>query len=186
MDLDKAIKERHSVRKFSTKSVDWKDILEAIDLARLAPLAGNIQTLKFVIVNDKKKMDELADACQQNFVDQAQYILVLCSDPTQVTRNYGDRAEMYCRQQAGAAIENFLLKITELGLASCWVGAFSETSVKNILKIPDNINVEAILPVGYEMPPKGKQRIKPDLHNTVYFNKWKEKRAEPWKKPEAV
>ncbi|MCK4721500.1 nitroreductase family protein, partial [bacterium] len=54
------------------------------------------------------------------------YIIVVCSDITQLKRSYGSRAEMYGRQQAGAVIENILLKVTDLKLASCWVGAFDE------------------------------------------------------------
>lgn len=184
MDINKAMKERHSVRKFTSKQVDWKDILEAIDYARLAPLAGNIQTMKFVIVDDKEKIRQIADACQQQFVSQASYVLVLCSDPQQIERSYGSRANMYIRQQAGACIENFMLKITELGLASCWIGAFVDSQIRKTLTIPDNIIVEAVLPIGYEFG-KTKQRIKPDLQNMMFFNKWKAKFMTPWKKPEA-
>lgn len=185
MDLDKAIKERHSVRKFATKEVSWKQLLEVIDSARLAPLAGNIQTLKFLIVTEKDIINKLAGACQQTFLSEAKYVVVVCSDSNQVTRSYGERGEMYCRQQAGAAIQNFLLKITDLGLASCWVGAFSNSTVKHILSIPENIFVEALLPVAYEMPPKMKQKTKPILQNMLYFNTWKAKRAKPLSAPEA-
>jgi len=66
MDLDKAIKARHSVRRFKTKSADWRDIIKAIDAARLAPYAGNIPTLKFIIVTDEEKIKQLAVACQQD------------------------------------------------------------------------------------------------------------------------
>ncbi len=184
MELDKAIKERHSVRKFSTKEVDWKDILEAIDYARLAPIAGNVQAIKFLIVSDQEKIQQLAEASQQNFLSTAKYIVAVCTDSSQDVRSYGERGEMYCRQQAGAAIENFLLKITDLGMASCWVGAFSDSTVKHILRIPEEIFVEALLPIAYEMPPKMKQRIKPDLQNMLYFDVWKQKRAQPLKKPE--
>ena len=100
MELDKAIRERHSVRKFSTKEVDWRLILEAIDSARLAPLAGNLPVFKFVIVSEQEKINEIATACQQNFISQAKYVLVLCTDANLVKRSYGERADIYCRQQA--------------------------------------------------------------------------------------
>jgi nitroreductase len=44
------------------------------------------------------------------------------------------------------------LKAVELGLGSCWIGAFSQEEVKKILNIPDNYKVVALLPIGY---PKG-------------------------------
>ena len=34
-------------------------------------------------------------------------------------------------------------------LASCWVGAFSETTLKHLLKIPAGINIEVVLPIAY-------------------------------------
>lgn len=186
MDLDKAIKERHSCRRFSTKKVKWQDIIEVIDTANLIPLAGNIPSLRFILVDEKDKINHLAETAQQDFVGEVDYIVVVCSDPAQMERSYGKRADMYLRQQAGAAIENFLLKITDMGLASCWIGAFSEETVKDILQIPENVKVEALLPIGYEMPPKSKQRKKLDLDNILFFNIWKNKYMKPKRKPEAL
>jgi len=155
-------------------------------LARLVPLAGNIPSLKFILVSDEEKINKLAEACQQDFVSRAGFIVAICSDTTQCARSYGERGKIYAKQQAGAAIQNFLLKITELGLATCWVGDFVDDEVKRILQIPDNINVEALFPVGYEMPSKSKQRMKMDLDEILYFNVWKNKYMAPTRKPEAL
>jgi len=185
MDLDKAIKERHSVRRFKSKPADWRKIIEAIDLARLAPLAGNIPTVKFILVRDKEKINQLAQVSQQDFVAQVDCVVVVCSDKALCLKSYGERAEKYIKQQAGAAIENFLLKITDLGLATCWVGAFPDEQVKRILNIPDGVDVEALFPLGYELG-KGEQRTKPPLDSCLYFDKWKNKYMEGIKKPEAL
>jgi len=187
MELDKAIKERHSVRRFCvTKKISYDKIIEAIEAANSSPFAGNIPTLKFILVNDKEKIQKIAEGSQQDFLAKVDYLIVVCSDTAQCVRSYGERGERYSRQQAGAAIENFLLKITDLGLASCWVGAFSDEIIRRILIIPDNINVEAILPIGIEMPKAGKQRKKRNLDDVIFFNKWKQKVLTPWKTPEAI
>lgn len=182
MDLDKVCKLRHSSRHFSTKKVDWRDIMKAIDLARLAPLAGNIPTLKFLIISDEDKIKRLAEASQQEFISESRYVVAVCSSQDQLKRSYDSRGEKYSKQQAGAAIENFILKLTELGLATCWIGAFADDQIKSILQIPDNVEVEALFPIGYELG-KGKQRFKPQLDQCVYFNTWKNKYMEPWKDP---
>lgn len=184
MELDKAINERHSARRFKIKKPDWRKILEAIDATTKAPLAGNIPTVKFILVSDKEKIAELAEAATQDFIAEAHYVVVVCSDKEQCIRAYDERGEKYCEQQAGAAIENFLLKLTELDLATCWIGAFSDETVKRILQIPDNVDVEAILPIGYEME-KTKQRKKPDLDSVLFFDLWKNKYMKPIRKPEA-
>jgi nitroreductase len=186
MELDRAIKTRHSCRRFKTKTPDWRDIIKAIEAARQVPLAGNIPTLKFIVVTEDDKIRELADACQQDYVGTTKYIVVVCSDPKQCVLSYGERGEKYCRQQAGAAIQNFLLKLTDLGLATCWTGAFSDDQVKKILQIPENVEVESIFPIGYEMPPKSKPRPKPDLDQCLYFNVWKNKYMKGIRKPEAL
>lgn len=190
MELDKAIKSRHSVRRFSTKKPNWREIIEAIDAANQSPLAGSIWALRFVLIDDEEKIKKLAEASQQDFVSQVHYAVVVCSDTASVVKSYDSRGEMYCRQQAGAAIENFLLKITDLGLASCWVGAFVDEEVKRILEIPpqnyDTINVEAILPIGFEMPKKGEHGKKANLDNILWFNRWKNRQMREMHKPEAV
>ncbi len=186
MDLNKAIKERHSARRFKGKTPDWRKIIEAIEAAGKAPLAGNIPTLKFILVSDKEKIAELAEAAQQDFVATAEYVVVVCSDNSQIKRSYDERGEKYSRQQAGAAIENFLLKLTDLGLATCWVGAFSDETIKNALQIPDDVEVEALFPIGYEMPPATKQRKKPNIDDALFFDTWKNKYMKPIKKPEAL
>ncbi len=188
MDIDKAIEKRRSVRRFSTKKPKWQDIIEAIDSANKAPLAGNIYALRFILIDDKEKIRKLAEAAQQDFFENVDYAVVVCTDKTSLIRSYDERGEIYARQQAGAAIENFLLKIVDLGLASCLVGAFVDDEVKDILEIPkpyDNINVEAILPVGYEMPGYKKEKRKPDLDMCLWFNKWKNKFMRIPHKPEA-
>ncbi len=183
MQLNKAIKSRKSVRKFKSKKPDWRDIIECIDAARYTPMAGGIYSLKFILVDDAEKIQKLRDAAQQDFVGQTKYVVVVCTAPSRVINSYGKRGKRYCRQQAGAAIQNFLLSIEEKGLSTCWVGAFVDNQIKSILKIPEEVNVEAIFPIGYEMGKKTRRK-KINLDNILYFNKYKNKKMKPVKKLE--
>lgn len=185
MQLDKVIDKRKSVRKFSLRKPNWRKIIDAIDFANKIPLAGNIPTVRFILVDDEKKIKELAQAARQHFIAQAHYVVVVCSDYTQLVRSYDERGEKYGMHQAGAAIENFLLRIVDLGLASCWVGAFSDETVRRILKIPDNINIEALLPIGYETR-KSKKKKKPRTDAVLYFNEYNNKFMKPKRMPEGV
>ncbi len=183
MNLDKAIKMRHSVRKFSSKKPDWRDIIEAIDSVRYAPMAGGNFSLKFILVDDKKEIEKISESCQQDFIKSAHYVVVACSNKSRTMNAYGKEAgEIYARQQAGAAIENFLLKIQDFGLESCWVGYFVESQVKDTLDIPKDMDVDAILPVGFEFEKKRTRNAPIDLDNILYFNKFGEKRMRPLKK----
>ena len=182
MELDKTIKSRRSVRKFKSKKPDWRDIIECIDSARYAPMAGNNFTLKFIIVDDEEKIKKLADAAQQPFVSQAHYVVVVCSTTSRAVNAYEKRGEVYCRQQAGAAIQNFWLSIVKKGLATTWVGHFVDDMIKRILNIPNEINIEALFPIGYEFEKPATRRAKIDLDSVLYFNEYKNKKMKPPKK----
>lgn len=168
MDLDKAIKERHSVRKFNSKLPDWRDILKCIDATRYTPMAGNNFTLRFIVVSNQERIQKISQACEQPFIAQAKYVVVVCSTPGKLINAYGKIGEVYTRQQAGAAIENFMLKIIDLKLSTCWVGYFVEKNIKELLKIPADAQVEAVLPIGYEYE-KGKRRTKIELDNILFL-----------------
>lgn len=176
--IDKIIKSRKSVKKFNSKKPNWRTIIECIDSMRFAPMAGNNFSLKFILVDDKEKIIKMARASEQKFIEDAQYVVVVCTIPERTKLEFENRAERYLKQQAGAAIQNFLLKITESGLSTCWIGHFQDEKIKECLEIPDNLEVEAIFPIGYEYkrnPPKRK----PDLDTLLYFNKYKNKKMNP-------
>jgi len=182
MDLDKAIKTRQSVRKFKDKKPDWKDIIECIDAARYAPMAGGNFTSKFILTEDQEKINAIANAAQQEFIKEAKFVVVVCSNPLRTLNAYGKQGEIYTRQQAGAAIQNFLLKIQGKKLATAWVGHFVESIIKSTLKIPDHINVEAVFPIGYEFHKKD-SKIKIPLDSILYFEEYNKKRL---KEPKIV
>ena len=182
MSFDSLIKARHSVRKFKSTKPDWRDIIECIDAARFAPMAGNNYSPRFILVSDKEKIQKLADAAQQPFISQVQYIVVVCSNPLRIINSYEERGKIYIRQQAGAAIENFLLKITEKRLATCWIGAFVDKIVKKTLNIPEEINVEAMFPIGYEYDKTRTRKAKIEIDNILYFEEYKNKKMKHIKK----
>jgi len=179
MDFDNLIKLRKSVRKFKNQKPDWRDIIECIDSARYVPTAGGNYTLKFILVDDGEKIQKIAEASQQLFISQTHYLVVVCSTTSRTINSFGKRGEIYLRQQAGAAIQNFLLKIEEKKLATCWIGHFVDEQIKRELKIPDDVNIEGVFPIGYEFKNQ-KIKNKIDLDRILYFNKYKSRKM---KKP---
>ena len=146
-------------------------------------MAGDNFTLKFILVKDPEKIRKLADASQQDFIAEAHYVLVVCSKISRTVNAYGLRGKRYCRQQAGAAIQNFLLRIQEEGLSTCWIGHFVDDIVRDVLQIPDEINVEALFPIGYEFKEKSTRTSKIDLDAILYFDEYKNKKM---KKPKKI
>ena len=183
MKFDDVIKERKSVRSFKSKKVSWKDILEAIDCANQAPFASNLNNLKYLIIEDQDKIEKIAELADQLWINEAQILVVAVSDEKKITNMHPDIGARYSAQQSGAAIENFLLKITDLGLSSCWVGSFDEKEIKRLLKISPSMTIEALLPVGYEKGDTARKK-KAALENTIYWEEWdKTRREDLFKEP---
>ena len=173
--LDKIIHNRRSIRKFNSKKPDWRKIIDCIDTMRYAPMAGNNFSLKFILVDDAEKINKISQAAQQDFINQAKYVVVVCTTPLRTETAYEERGKGYLKQQAGAAIQNFLLRITASGLSTCWVGHFIDEKIKEVLTIPKDIQVEAIFPIGYALKKPESKRII-ELDNVLYFNKYGNKK----------
>jgi len=172
MELKKAIQERHSVRSFQDKPVSIEMIHEIIKYANLTPSAGNLQPREFIIVDNIELKKRLCDAAlNQQFIVEAPVNIVVCVHLNRIS-SYGRRGlELYSIQGSAAAIEHILLLAVDNGLGACWVGAFNEKQVSEILKLPSYIRPVAIIPIGY---PKGSiditSRIKTE--KLTHYNGW--------------
>ena len=185
MDLNETIRKRASIKKYSGKKPSMDLILKIIEASNHAPSPGNLSIVKYIIVEDQEKIKKIAKACQQEFIGDAQVLVVIISDSKKIDLMYDKRSKKYVKQHVGAVIENFLLKATELNLGSIWIGAFVDNMIKRILEIPesDNIEVEAILPVGYPLKNTNiTQKKKPGLSGRLYFESYGNAQKVPYKK----
>lgn len=176
MQLKKAIKKRRSIRSFKNKKPDWRDIIDCIDSTRSSPYAGGYYTLKFLIIDNKKDIELIANLSDQEFIKEAPYIVIFISDSSVIEKAFPERYPNYIKQQAGSAIQNFLLSITEKGLASCWIGHFNKEKITKEFKIKGDI--EAIFPVGYAKEVPKTKEIEPSLYNKIFFHMFGNKRME--------
>ncbi len=147
MDVSKAIEDRRSIRIYKTADVEEDKVYKILESARIAPSAANRQKWKFVVVRDQKARENLVDACNgQKFVADAPVLIAACSTESDTIMPCGQYAYTV---DLSIALSFMILQATELGLGTCWLGAFNEKMVKNILGIPDNIRLVGIITVGY-------------------------------------
>jgi nitroreductase len=150
LDVLEAIKERRSVRAYTDEEVSERDVERLIEAARWAPSAGNIQPWAFVVVKDVETKRKLSSATLQTLIQEAPVVIVVCADLIRSSSGYGNRGvHLYSLQDTAAATENILLAAQELGLATCWVGAFRENEVAKAVKAPRNLRPVAMVAVGY-------------------------------------
>lgn len=170
MDVFECMKKRRSIRSFKNMSMKYEDLMKILNAAILAPSAGNIQPWEFIIVTRQDLKEELAEAALgQYWMSDASVIVVVCAREKDSASRYGYRGKsLYCIQDTAAAIENMLLAVTALGYGACWVGAFDEDRVREILKIPLGVRPVALVPIGIpnESP---EPRWRKELHEVLYF-----------------
>ncbi|HDM25573.1 MAG TPA: nitroreductase family protein [Thermoplasmatales archaeon] len=172
MELKEVIMRRCSVRSFKETDFPLEIVTEILEYANMAPSAGNLQARDFIVVTDDEIKYELASAAfGQMFIVEAPVVVVACANLKRIAP-YGKRGEdLYCLQDATAAIEHILLMATDFGLGSCWVGAFNENKVSEILNLPSYIRPVAIIPLGYS-DEKESESSRMDIKELIHYNKW--------------
>lgn len=130
---------------------------------------SQLQAYEIFLVQDENKKRELALASfAQSFVAEAPVVLVFCANPGRSEKRYGKRGKnLYCIQDATIAAAYAQLAAVDLGLGSCWVGAFDEKEVLRILGNPEGLIPVAIIPIGYpaEQPPStGRRKLEDIVH----------------------
>jgi len=171
MDIYEAVKTRKSVRSYERREVPDDVLTRILDAARLAPSANNFQEWRFVVVRDAQTRRKIARAaCRQTFVGEAPVVLACCAK--------NSRHVMTCGQpsypiDAAIAIDHITLCAAAEGLGTCWIGAFYEDEVKQILDIPPNIRVVALLPLGYPRDPQPVRKLRLSLERIVSYESWK-------------
>ena len=179
MDTYECIITRRSIRGFKDREVEFEKIGRVCESAINAPTAGNLQDFTIIVVLEKDKINALAHASNQLWMNEAPVHLVICSEFTKTKRFYGIRGErLYSIQDCAAAAMCAILTAHNFGLAACWVGAFDEDKVSQILQIPDYSRPQVIIPMGYsdDMPDT------PDKFNAVdlvFLNRYNNRYWDP-------
>lgn len=166
MAISEIIKKRRSIRNFKSKEISKSVEKKLIDALIWAPSAGNLQSRKFYFVRDQKKKEALAKAAlSQNFISVAPLVVVGCADLS-IQKHYGQRGkEVFAICDVAVAIENMMLEAHEIGLGTCWVGAFDEKGVSSALDISNSLRPIAIIPIGYpdNVPPASDRKREDEI-----------------------
>ncbi len=176
MDVMHCIHTRRSIRKYQDVPIPFEYVGRVIEAGFQAPTAGNIQDVRYIIVQDKGKRAKIAEAClQQYWMAVAPAHIIVCVDIKRGKQFYGIRGErLYSVQHAAAATMNMLLAAHNLGIGACWIGAFDEEAIKSICSIPEYARPEAIVTLGYadEIPPRPPKYI---LETYTYIERYNNK-----------
>lgn len=164
-----AIVKRRSIRKYANKKVELEKLERVLKAGQLAPTAKNKQNLKFIIVRDQNTKKLIAEASRnQGFIAEADCVIVLCATEPDYIMMCGQPAYVI---DASIAADHMILQATEEGLGTCWIGAFDEKKVKEILGIPEAIRVPILFPLGYPAESPAPRPRKP-LNELIFTERW--------------
>ena len=71
------------------------------------------------------------------------------------------------------AVDHLTLAAVDEGLGTCWIGAFSQEKVRDILKIPKSCRTVALLPLGFPKQ-QGRPKVRKSLDEIVCYEIFKE------------
>jgi len=160
-------KRRYSVRGYKAGPVEADKLQEVLEAARLAPTAGNRQRFELIVIQTAGREEELRRIYDKDWFVQAPLVICACRYPMDPARQRKD----YTDVDVGIVVDHLTLAATELGLGTCWIGAFDPAAARKILGLPDEVEPVVFTPLGYPAdPPRVKQR-KP-LDDLVRYEHW--------------
>jgi nitroreductase len=169
MQVKEAIAGRLSIRRYAETAIPQEHMETLFKALQLAPSANNWQNWEFIFAGDTELKRHLIGACfSQRFVGDCTYFIAGVADP-------GLKWHMV---DITIALTNFTLQAIELGYGTCWVGAFDESKVKQLLGVPEEKKIVICLTFG--MPkgrhlPRGRKAVEDFIYLNHYGQGWRNK-----------
>ncbi|MCL6581134.1 MAG: nitroreductase family protein [Firmicutes bacterium] len=165
MEVFEAIAKRRSIRKYVPMPVPEDKLRKVLEAAQAAPSASNRQEYKLIVVTEEETKRRLVRAAaDQGFLAEAGAVIVACAT---------DPSRKWHAVDIAIAIDHMTLAALELGLGTCWIGAFEEEAVKSILGVPDNVRVVMLLTLGIPAE-EGRPRKRKPLEELVLRERWQD------------
>jgi nitroreductase len=140
LNVKNAIRKRRSIRRYQRKPLPEKELMDILEAARLAPSGSNRQPWQMIVVRDEERKRGLVPLCKnQEFIADCSVLLVGLDDPKQ----------KWARVDLTIAFDHISLAAVEMGLGTCWIGAFDRKAVGDYLMVPEPLVVTACMTLGY-------------------------------------
>jgi coenzyme F420-0:L-glutamate ligase/coenzyme F420-1:gamma-L-glutamate ligase len=199
-DLFDTIKQRRSIRKYLPRKVPKDVVLKVLDAAGWAPSAHNSQPWRFLLIENASVKRELAEQMAQAWAadlvkdgietEETKRVarrerfanapaLILACITLENLHKFPDEKRQKCEhdlavESLGAAMQNLLLAAHALGLGACWfcAPAFCKETVREVLKVPETVEPEALIALGYpaEAPPVPKRKA---ISEYCFVDEWR-------------
>jgi len=162
-------KQRYSVRAYKSDAVEDDKLQKVLEAARLAPTACNLQPFQLIVIHTKRRERELQKIYSASWFVQAPIVICACGKPSESwVRKDG---ENYCDVDVTIVMDHVILAAADLGLGTCWIGAFNAEAAREILGLPDDVKPLAFTPLGYPDTQAGPKSRK-SLDKLIRYEHW--------------
>ena len=161
---------RRSVRKYLDKAVEPEKIDRMLRAAMQAPSATNQQPWEFIVIDDRRTIDKLAEF--------SPYAKMLPGAPLAVVilEKQGAKAPLFTEQDLGAAAQNMMLQLVEDGLGSVWMGVGRgterETFLTEMFSLPETVKPFGVFAIGYPADENANKFVDRYDEIRVHWNKY--------------
>jgi len=165
--LSSLIQARYSVRAYKPDPVEEDKLQQVLEAARWAPTAANRQRFQLIVIHTAGREQELRRIYDKDWFVQPPLVICACRYPWDPARRRKD----YTDVDIGIVVDHLILVAAELGLGTCWIGAFDPAAAREVLGLPDEVEPVVFTPLGYPADlPRPKER-KP-LSELVRYEHW--------------
>lgn len=171
MNFTELAKCRYSCRKFSDREIEKEKIEHILEAGNLAPTACNLQPQRILVLNDKAQLEKVKECTRFGF--DAPLNFLICFDKS-VSYKRGDGKE-FGEIDVSIVATHMILKATELGIGSTWVGAFNPIKTREVFNVPESFEIMGFFPMGYpaeDAKPASFHESRKPLSETVFYNKF--------------
>ncbi len=160
---------RTSIRSYTDQAVDDEKLNSVLEAGRLAPSACNIQPFHIIVIQRAETKEKLRDAYNNEWFIKAPVILAVCAEPAKAWKR-GDGMN-YCNVDAAIAMDHITLAAADMGLGTCWIGAFKPDKARQALCLPDGIEPVAMTPLGYTNQNRNATKRK-ELNQLIHYEQY--------------
>ena len=149
-DFMELAQSRYSVRKFDKRPIEGEKLEKILEAGRIAPTACNYQPQRIYLLQSEDAMSKINAVCR--CIYGAPTCIVVAYDENRGAKGTEELAYEgfnFAEMDATIVCTHMMLEAWDLGIGSCWVGAFQRKRVHDILGLPANETVCALLPIGY-------------------------------------
>lgn len=162
-------KKRISVRGYAPTPVPEDKLATVLEAGRMAPSAKNSQPYHFIVVKSSEARKALGEAYPKDWFIHAPVIIAVCVEPSKSWQRVDGKR--YADVDGAIAMDHMTLCAADLGLGTCWIGAFDPALVKKALNLPEGVEPLAMTPLGFPAD-SGRPKTRKPLNDLVHKEKW--------------